>query len=397
MLDQWTASGSDGMRSVVDDTAALALHVLTYAGLGIRHDYRDAQQTVEAPHKLSYRDALLTVLRNFTLLVMIPMSIMTSKFMPRSVKRVGEACQEFQLYMKEMVEKERATAAHRPASEASNLLSALVRASETATTKKPDQPSTERDGLADDELYGNLFIYNLAGHETTANTIATAIVYLAALPSWQDWLHEEISAVVGHKALQTSDYEHTFPRLVRCQAVMLETLRLHGSTVFLPKTTGTSTCTLTISGKEHVIPRETFVVTNSQALHSDRHTWGADALQFRPSRWLKRSAEPGEEELLEPAQGTFVGWAEGPRICPGKKFSQVEFTGVLAVLFQRHKVRPKQEDGESPDSTAKRLEWMIEDSAITAITLQMKHPQSVALVWSCVDEEGDFDQGGLGR
>lgn len=220
---------------MVDDTAALALHVLICAACGIRDEHHDAQRTPEHPHKLSYRDALLTVLRNFTLLVMIPMSIMNFRIMPKSVQLVGEACQEFKLYMKEMVDTEKATAAHRPAADATNLLSALVRASEIASHDKPENGHMGRGGLAEDELYGNLFIYNLAGHESTANTIATAIMYLAAQPYWQGWLHEEITTTVQSDTLQSSDYESLFPRLVRCQAVMLEVLRLHGSTVFLPK------------------------------------------------------------------------------------------------------------------------------------------------------------------
>lgn len=91
-----------------------------------------------------------------------------------------------------------------------------------------------------------------------------------------------------------------YPKLVRCQAVMLETLRLHGPTVFLLKSTGNSTCVLTIAGKERVIPSSTFVLTNSQALHCNTDTWGADALQFRPSRLIKDVEIPGQETLFEP-------------------------------------------------------------------------------------------------
>lgn len=388
MLEKWIEYGPEGTRDVVDDTAALALHVLTYAGFGIPHDFNnEAQQMVNAPHKLTYRDALLTVLRNFTLLVLMPTNLMNSVVIPQAVRNVGEACQEFKLYMREMVEKEKATAPRRPEAEANNLLSALVRASEAASEGQPNKAYSGRAGLADDELYGNLFIYNMAGHETTANTLATAIAYLAAQPQWQSWVREEIRNVASESSSQLQvgawEYGKVYPQLVRCQAVMLETLRIHGSTVFLPKSTGNSGCALTIVGKEHNIPSGTFVVVNSQALHCDRDTWGADALDFRPSRWMKNTSQlAGQEELFEPPPGTFVGWADGPRICPGKKFSQVEFVGVMAVLFRQHQVRPKQEQGESEEQTSTKLERVIEDSGISAITLQMRHPQRVALVWT---------------
>lgn len=387
MLSNWVRGGAEGTTNVVDDTAALALHVLTYAGFGIRHDFGDGLHEIEAPHQLTYRDALLTVLRNFTLLVIIPMNRMDSAIMPRAVRKVGEACREFQLYMREMVAKEKMAAAQRPESEANNLLSALVRASEaTAAENRDNKAYAGKAGLADDELYGNLFIYNMAGHETTANTLATAIAYLAAQPRWQSWVREEIEKVASDSPsdLQSWEYEKAYPQLVRCQAVMLETLRIHGSTVFLPKSTGNSACALTIAGKEHIIPSGTFVVTNSQALHCNRDTWGADALAFRPNRWIKNTNGflPGQEELFAPPPGTFVGWAEGPRICPGKKFSLVEFVGVMAVLFRHHQVRPKHGNGETEESSRRELERMIEDSGISAITLQMRHPQRVALVWT---------------
>ena len=44
-------------------------------------------------------------------------------------------------------------------------------------------------------------------------------------------------------------------------------------------------------------------------------------------------------------------------------------------------MQPALLDGESPDQGKKRLARMIDDSAITAITLQMRKPKSVALVW----------------
>lgn len=161
---------------------------------------------------------------------------------------------------------------------------------------------------------------------------------------------------------------------------MLETLRLNGSVVFIPKTTGDSSYSLAIAGKEHIIPRNTWVVTNSQALHTNADVWGADALVWRPSRWIK--SVDGREELMEPPEGSFVPWADVPRVCPGNKFSQVEFAGVMAVLFEKHRVRVRKEDGENEEDSLVRVDRMVEDSAISTITLQMRHPESVALVWT---------------
>ncbi|KAI9713837.1 MAG: hypothetical protein M1820_000567 [Bogoriella megaspora] len=371
MLHEWISS-PEGTLDMVRDTATLALHVLTYAGLGIQYTFKDANNKLEAPHSMTYRDALSLALSNFTLLVMLPMNAMTLPLFPAKVRKVGQACLEFKLYMKEMVDGVKSSPAKNQDIEAHNLLGALVQASQA-----------ENHGLSDDELYGNLFIYNMAGHESTANTVATSVAYLAAAPKWQDWIFKELREVLEYSSSTRSwIYEEVYPRLKRCQAIQLETLRLHGSTVFLPKATGNATQIVTIAGTDIAIPPNTFVVANSQALHCDTRSWGDDALEWRPDRWILQRGIPGEEELIEPQPGTFIGWAGGPRVCPGKKFSQVEFAAVMAALFREHKVAPRAEGNETAQETRKRLERMIEDSTITAITLQMKNPRDVRLVWS---------------
>lgn len=85
---------------------------------------------------------------------------------------------------------------------------------------------------------------------------------------------------------------------------------------------------------------------------------------------------------MEPPKGQFIPWADGPRVCPGQKFAQVEFVAVLATLFRGHRVRPVLEDGESGEDGRRKLLAMVNDSAISAITLQMQKPRSIALAWS---------------
>ena len=86
--------------------------------------------------------------------------------------------------------------------------------------------------------------------------------------------------------------------------------------------------------------------------------------------------------LIDPPKGQFIPWADGPRNCPGQKFAQVEFVAVLATLFQKHRVRPALREGESIEDGERKLLRMVDDSAISAITLQMQKPRDVALIWS---------------
>lgn len=90
---------------------------------------------------------------------------------------------------------------------------------------------------------------------------------------------------------------------------------------------------------------------------------------------------------MQQRPGKFIPWAEGPRNCPGKKFSQVEFVGVMTTLFRKHRVRPVLRQGESTEDARKTLIQMAEDSALTTITVQMRHPKRVGLRWVRKDEE----------
>jgi len=60
----------------------------------------------------------------------------------------------------------------------------------------------------------------------------------------------------------------------------------------------------------------------------------------------------------------------------------VEFVAVVATLFREHRVRPVLKDGRSGEDGRQKLLEMVNDSAISAITLQMQKPRSVALAWS---------------
>ena len=167
-----------------------------------------------------------------------------------------------------------------------------------------------------------------------------------------------------------------------------ETLRLYGSIVFIPKTTNFHSQTLTLKARTHVLPPNTSVNINVEGLHTDPKTWGPDALVWRPSRWLRplqseKAINPRttQESFIEPDPGTYIPWADGPRSCVGRKFSQVEFVAVLATLFSQYRVQPVLRAGESEADGQRALQSMVDNSAISAITLQMKEPRRRPLRW----------------
>lgn len=392
MAQFWAEQGAEGTRETVADTATLALHVLTCVGFGLSYSFHHGVRDLPDGHSMTYRDALSLCLRNIITFAIFPKKVLSLSFLPKKLRSLGVATQEFQKYMEEMLTHERNMAAKRE-HETGNLMGSLVRASEEAQ-KSSDRNDFTRLGLTDEEIFGNIFAFNLAGHETTANTMATSLVLLAANPECQNWLTEEIHHVLRNSGSSEDwKYDESFPNLKRCLAVMYETLRLYGSIVFIPKSTGFHSQSLTLGDKTHVLPPSTALNINVQALHTDPHIWGSDALDWRPNRWLRASSSSttssnekypslmAKETFVEPEAGTFIPWADGPRECVGRKFSQVEFVAVLASLFRDYHVGPVVKNGEDEADARRALVRMVDDSAISAITLQMLEPRSRSLRW----------------
>ena len=59
----------------------------------------------------------------------------------------------------------------------------------------------------------------------------------------------------------------------------------------------------------------------------------------------------------------------------------MEIVATVATLFQHHKVKAATLDGESNEAARSRTLQMINDSKV-AVSLHMKDPKAVALVWT---------------
>ncbi|KAF5631729.1 cytochrome p450 3a7 [Fusarium sp. NRRL 52700] len=364
MLKMW-ASNPKGVVNPQSDTMVLALHVLTAAGFGRSYTFGSGLESALENHSLTYRDSLSLILGNlftavFTATLNLPTWMLPSKF-----KLVQDAVVNFRQYMAEMVAEER-EAMDAGAEEQDNLMSILVRASEN---QNKEGKGTRH--LTDSEIYGNLFSYNLAGHETTSNTLAYATILLAANPEWQRWAAEEVDQVTAGVDLKDLDYETYYPQLKRVLAIMHETLRLFGAARAVPKTTLVDQ-TLKVNGTSYTIPKNTFVGVNLAGLHTSSASWGDNALQWLPSRWIT-----ADEKLAPMPTGAFLPWAAGPRVCPGKKFSQVEFVAVMACLLMDYTVEPDAE-GDFKEEASRALMEEAKQSSFNFL-LKVKHPEKIKL------------------
>ncbi|KAI1299004.1 cytochrome P450 [Xylaria venustula] len=367
MLQYWLTKAS--LPTAADDLRTLSLHVLSRAGFGKSfkfqgYDERRSESGVSP--SANYKESLQTILENCVLILAFGTKFIAHPWLPRRFRRVNEAWVSFHTYMTNIYEEEKRAFAEGRSTD-HNLMTSLVRASQ--------YEQNTSGGLTESEIYGNMFAFNFAGHDTTANTFTFAIYYIAAHPEVQNWVSEEIRTVFGDRTPDTWNYRADFPRLKRCLSIMFETMRLC-TPVPIIKWTADESRSVTVGGKSYILPPHSMIAPSYGSIQTDPRFWGSDSLTWKPSRWIK-SGKPGDEELNLPVRGAFIGWSEGIR-----EFSQVEFTAAMAVLFLKSRVNPVTQIGESMENARSRVMDLIAKDSGHVLLLQLLRPERAPLVWT---------------
>ena len=163
----------------------------------------------------------------------------------------------------------------------------------------------------------------MAGHETTANTLAWAWFLISQAPRVAAKLHEEIDTVLGDRTPNFKDVAS----LPYTKAVIEETLRLYPPVPILAREATQDT---TISGK--AIAKGAMVMVVPWLMHRNPVLWDLpDA--FWPERFLQHSKKPNKYG--------YVPFSIGPRICPGLQFGITESILSLAMLARHFDLRLK--------------------------------------------------------
>ncbi|KAK7966424.1 uncharacterized protein PG986_000701 [Apiospora aurea] len=388
MIRYWSSNTS--VKSSAEDIRTLTLNVLARAGFGKSFKFQghEEDKPTNKLGSLSYRESLALILENLILILAVgPKNLATLSryWLPSKLRQVNKAVIAFQAYMTTMYEEQKRAIADGEESSDNNLMTLLVRASQETAN------DGESRGLTESEIYGNMFTFNFAGHDTTAHSSTFALYFLAANPEVQAWISEEIQQVLGGREPHEIDYRAEFSRFKRCLAVLYETLRLY-TIVPAIKWTGDQSTTLTVADKTYDMPPKTIILPSCGSLHTDPKYWGPDSLEWRPSRWIKSGSDSatatnekklGDEEIDMNQRGVFLGWSEGARDCPGKKFSQVEFVALMVGLFRQWRVDPvvSKEEGETIEAARKRVMGLIREDSGWVLLLQMFHPERAPLVW----------------
>lgn len=191
------------------------------AAFGKSYPFRDSEKVGLSTKEdsSSYGEALRLILDRCIPLVVLGRKNLGKPWLPKSFRELYQATLIFQEHMTKAYEDEK-QAMMRGEEQEYNLMTSLVRASQATLSQTKDSYSgPHQEGLTEEEIYGNIFVFNFAGHDATANSLALGISLLATRPDVQDWIADEINSVLDGVDSEESSYEAVFPHLKRCLAV----------------------------------------------------------------------------------------------------------------------------------------------------------------------------------
>jgi cytochrome P450 len=162
----------------------------------------------------------------------------------------------------------------------------------------------------------------MAGHETTANSLAWTWYLLSQAPEAEARLHGELDAVLGGRTPTLEDVG----KLVYTRAVFEEALRLYPPVPLLARQALQDE---EIRGRK--IKAGSILMVVPWLLHRHRRLWDKPD-HFIPERFLPGNAAGRPK-------GAYVPFSIGPRICAGAAFGLTEAILCLATVAQRFQLR----------------------------------------------------------
>ena len=314
---------------------------------------------------------------------------------------------EWGKYMDELFQEKKAAVLKGEEGESLDLMTSLVKGAGITRDSSPGgNPPPQI--LTDQEILGNTFIFLLAGHETTSNSIHFSLILLALDIAAQRHLQNDLDEIFQGRPVKEANYDDVVPKLFASMAgaVLNEELRVLSPVTGIPKCTPKdSPQTLEVAGKTCTVPAHCYIVFVTPAVHRNPNQWPAgppsnpnksvhplansdnDLEEFKPERWILDSkakeaatmpdqvadAEASElgintaadtsDALYRPRRGAYIPFSEGHRSCVGRRFAQVEVLAVLALIFSQYSVElavdayASDEQIEKMDEQAKFEVW----------------------------------------
>jgi cytochrome P450 len=194
-------------------------------------------------------------------------------------------------------------------------------------TRDPDT-GEPLDGQA---LRNEIAVLFMAGHETTANSMAWSWFLLSQAPEAEAKLHRELDSVLGGRLPTLADV----PKLTFTRAVFEEAMRLYPPVPILPREAVREEYFGTVRIQPGAI-----VLVVPWLIHRNPKYWDKPD-HFVPERFLPENSG-GISKFV------YIPFSIGPRVCAGMSFGLTEAILCLATLAQHfvlrlkpgHEVRP---------------------------------------------------------
>lgn len=177
------------------------------------------------------------------------------------------------------------------------------------------------DALTPEQIRNELIVLFMAGHETTANTLAWAWYLISQCPDVEQRLHEEVDAVFGSRSAEFAD----LGKLTYTRAIVEETLRLYPPVPILSREASADDII-----RKRNIPAGSIMLVVPWLLHRHKAYWDKPD-HFIPERFL-------EDAPVKPDKFTYIPFSVGPRVCLAKYFGTVETTLCLAILAKHFRL-----------------------------------------------------------
>ena len=170
--------------------------------------------------------------------------------------------------------------------------------------------------MSTSELRDNLLTFIVAGHETTALTLAWSFYLCAFDPQVQERARQQAQTVLGRRAATAED----LPQLTLIRQIVDEALRLYPPAGMVSRTARA----YDKLGDAEIRPGDTVMIP-IYALGRHKRFWERPD-HFDPARFTDRKSIP---------RFAYLPFGDGPRICIGASFAVQEAVIILATLLAR--------------------------------------------------------------
>ncbi|KAF7983462.1 hypothetical protein HWV62_21746 [Athelia sp. TMB] len=346
--NEWGQRDKISLDHCVGITVQIALSVISVAGFGRRIKWRD-DQVIPPGHQMTYQKSLHIVSSDVFLKLIVPEWAMGLTKRTRNARiafdelkvSVAQVNRRMKLTRKQkyMLEQIHARQAIEKREERYDLFSSLLDANDD---------SSNVDVLTQDELLGNMFIFQLAGHETTAHTLAFTFGLLALHQDEQEKLFQHIQHLLPGGRIPS--YQE-MPMLTYATAVFYETLRLFPPVPVIPKRTDTDIIfNLSNAAGQHKqmpVPAGTNVVIDTPGVHYNPRYW-EDPYAFKPERFMG-----------DYPRDAFLPFSAGISRSLRPRFFETEGIAILTMMVSRYKIDVMDEPQFAGESFVQKKERVL--------------------------------------